>query len=237
MPKAMLVWPAAFGLAAGVVRFVRRLMGQRHFAVFFIPCKPRGDSDGVSALAPLIRKRLRNSDCATMVGEHHPTALHVARELGVRSVPERLVVFAHPSADERGFAFGSRRDQTHEEVLLPNWWQPAGQYRLVIAHTCRGANVLSRESWQQVFPSWVSYRDDICQFLGTSDGCDCWAKIGRNIVEIARTSETAEEAVQSVRAVYEGAIDSLSGSYDPRRGDALNLMYLQQCLESVTSSH
>ena len=146
--------------------------------VLFVPDDARGRND----LVAVFRRfgdtwrdppcRMLNIDRET---EHVRTVL---AEYSLDPMPIRWAIFAHPRVN--GFAVNS---DTSEGVLLLRWWtDPEVQYNLFYAHVCRGAEILGRQKWRYVFPSWVSYKDDIGSFVATERGETTWNELFRKII-------------------------------------------------------
>src|SRR6185295_17502920 len=113
-----------------------------------------------------VRATLGSSYLHAVLCEYFASFLYFLKSIGIKTVPSKLVLFAHltPSLT----AFASKGGAGGLASLTRDWWKHSRPYDCVVAHVCRGADVLSQASYAEVFPNWVSYRDDIRKYLGST---------------------------------------------------------------------
>jgi len=104
----------------------------------------------------------------------------------------------------------------------------------LFAHVCYGSQIVGKAAWSQTFPQWVSYNNVIRGYVCSGVGRERWGALVCRIADEAIRSKTASSLRHRLQAVYHSAMADLSDSFDARAGDALNLMYFQQCLDTVT---
>jgi hypothetical protein len=213
--------------------FIRSWRLRRRFLVMFIPYLPYGDSDAVAALAPRIRRKIKHRHLHTQLDEFVDSFRSVARQSKLE-LPSRVVLFAHPCPSHTGFAVNSA---TSAETLRADWWRyPGARYEFIVAHVCRGAEVLRRASYREVFPEWISYREDIEVYTGSPAADERWVQLTDGIIRAAWESESFTSATLRLQAVYTNALAQV---YDTKRaedGDSLTLIHFMGALEALTTS-
>lgn len=213
--------------------FLRSLRMRQRFLVMFIPYPPYGDRDAVAALAPRIRRKIKNRHLHAQLDEFVDSFAAVARKCRLE-LPSRLVLFAHPCPGHTAFAVNSAAGT---ETLRADWWRyPGARYEFMVAHVCRGADVLQGASYRQVFPDWISYREDIEVYTGSPAAEERWDQLTDGIIQAVWESDSMISASLRLQAVYRNA---LAHVYDTRRaedGDFLTLIHFMGALEALTTS-
>lgn len=202
----------------------------------FVPFRPYGDRDVVAAFCRLVQE-LALPDVAVLVvdavSEHVDT-----HDIGGRSQEEirRVVLFAHPQSENLGFSVNPRFNGG-SAVLLTRWWARRNStYETLVAHVCRGAEVLRRRPWREIFPSWVSYSGPIRAFVGSGRAEDRWKGfLSRLFTAVARRRTPAAIKEELISACHH-VLAEIRDNYDAAGGDALNLMYVQECMDRLVCS-
>lgn len=207
------------------------------YTVIFVPYRAFGEGDSVAAFMRFVNSRHRRLLDICMVEKMRSHLYEALKESGV-APPARLVLFAHPARGLNGFYVNPNSEEATGDVLLLRWWEVEGRppYEVLIAHVCRGAHVLRRSPWTRVFPKWISYEGDIRTFLATELGTRRWEKVFASILREAPKSSEIASIQNRLKAVYLNAMADLQDTYNERGGDALNLIYFQECLQSLAIS-
>lgn len=200
-------------------------------AVLFVPSKHIGPNDPVEALSARVSAMCSGSPLCLHIDKREPNLASALQRAGGARAPREVVLFAHPSPTRSGFAVNPS-DPSRDEPLLPDWWQISDHhFEWILAHVCYGARVLSTESWEGVFPAWLSYSEDIHAFLINTSDIDLWANLGKSIVDAAVTTRTVAALEDRVRAAYYEKIAELKDSWNTR--NSLHKMHLQKAMESI----
>jgi hypothetical protein len=220
-------------------RILTRLMRFAHilpsYTAMFVPCGKLGNRDLVAPFLGFSQRRLPPEYTLLVCERFIPHISNLCRSVGI-SVPKRAILFAHSTHDQPGFLVNPD-PSTGEELLLLRFWEGRShRFDILVAHVCHGAGVLRRPLWRKTFPKWVSYERDLPAFLATERANTRWSNVVHALLTAVPRSRRPRAVAARMRAVYEEAIAELYDTYDDRSGDALNLMYLQNHLQSVVSS-
>ena len=205
----------------------------RRFLVIFVPCKRYEPRDAVASLAPRVRRRIRRRHLHAVL-DHFVNSFSVVARKSRLERPSRLVLFAHPDADHTGFEVNS---DARTETLRAEWWHyPGAHYEFVVAHVCRGADVLGRARYREVFPKWISYRDEIEMYTGSSTADERWDHLTDGIIRTVSESESFASAAMQLKDVYRHALAYIHDNKRAADGDSLTLIHFMGALDALTTS-
>ncbi|HEX3128384.1 MAG TPA: hypothetical protein VH394_13725, partial [Thermoanaerobaculia bacterium] len=197
----------------------------------------KGERDVVRAFLRLARLQRRRTCEIVPLEEIQADFRAVLDHFNIPHIPPALIIFAHPSRELNGF-LANPSTKLEDNVLLLRWWEGYGHgrvssYGLVVAHVCKGAHVFRRPKWGPIFPNWVSYEGDILSYLASDLGTKRWKSVLDEMATEVPKSKDARDAKKRIEKIYRKAILALGDSFSNREGDAANLIYFQQCLESI----
>lgn len=216
-------------------QFVRGIVERGRYIVILVPFRDRGEHDVIGALAPYVLGNGRLVPARIRIEEAPKHFEDLSRSAGLRIIPSRIILFAHSALNMQGFAVNPGPDGG--DVLLLRWWQRSeGSYEILLAFVCRGAEILSRPLWRETFPIWVSFRADIQAFLASAKGTELWARIAERIVQATLASRSAMSLKARLESLFSEEMADLWDSLDPKSGDNLNVVYLEKCIDSLSSS-
>jgi len=153
----------------------------------------------------------------------------------VKHVPREVVLFAHPSSTWSGFAVNPA-DESTDEALLSEWWLISNhRFKRLVAHVCYGARILGTEPWQGVFPSWLSYKEDIHALQSTESDRKMWAELGKAVVDATVESKTIQALAYRLRAAYFMKMAELKDCSSDGT-DALHAIHLQMLIDGLKTS-
>lgn len=155
---------------------------------------------------------------------------------GETTYPSRIILFG--AADKSATSFLLPQDFPGEDkVLMPSWWNKGnGAFEFLFAYSDRGALVLRQESWREVFPNWISFNDHLYFFLGSYRGRKLWADIFEGLIKASVEGKDVEDIKKKMIAVYMSFMSKIYDSYQAEEGDVLNLLYIQQAMNSLETS-
>ena len=194
--------------------------------VMMIPSAALGDRDAVAKLGPLIQQGLP-------AGQPHLWVSEVAPPLRDRvgQVPDRLVLFAHPTDDFLAFRVDGGDG---DNMIMPPWWEPP-QCRLLVANVCNGAIVLRTSGWATVFPRWISFDEKLWVFTDAA-GTKLWPRVFLSSVSAVRAGGTLNTVFRRVRQAFEDEIADIDTNVPIGDGKDLHLMCFQRALRALTKS-
>ena len=214
---------------------IQRARSAKTSLVLFVPFKGMGENDAVGALCYKIIKGWRRHPFHAVIDGSMQHFDDVTKSVGLKTVPTKIAIFAHPLIGLNGFALDPPHGGAEAAILL-RWWSQEGRtYDLILANVCRGAEILTRKAWSTTFPRWVSFSNELKQFLASSVGTSRWVRVSRATVDSVLSSSNVPALEWRLKGAYDKEIGDLWDSYEPKEGDALNLMYLVECHDSIVS--
>lgn len=148
----------------------------------------------------------------------------------------RIGLFAHPSANGRGFAVNP---VDVDRVLRPRWWREPGQdppFELLYAHVCNGSSVLHDRIWLPVFPAWISYDRAIGIFVDTAAGRKRWSSCLESILDAVADAKQVTLARDAVVKIYEHHLSEALKAVDDCPSDFINSALLEDALQALSCS-
>lgn len=202
----------------------------------FVPVDAKGDSDSVRLFYSYLTAAHRKLVHIVLLDR---TAQHFRNVLADNDIDwevTRLVLFAHPSPHLNGFLANHETPGKSSYLLLRFWRKDTRQYDLIVAHVCRGALILARDRWRDCFPQWVSFDREILTFTGTARAEGIWRSVFDGVLRESSARRTAQAAVAGLKAVYLQHLRDVHENYDAAAGDAVAVMYLTRCIDSLRCS-
>lgn len=218
-----------------LLSWIKSLKPRNAYVAIFVPCLEKGEGDLVAAFWRFVPSRKPRELSVIRVNVMRTQLRDVLVENRLKDRPKRVLLFAHPTKDLNGFSVNSAPGNTG--VLFSSWWEDEGKpYEILVAHVCWGAHVLRRRLWQKTFPRWVSYENEIRSFLASELGTTRWNWVLNQILQEVVKSNDPRSVQERLKAIYLRAMADLRDTYSARDGDIINLLYFQDCLESILSS-
>lgn len=228
-------------ILGGIIKSIRIgiqsfLGGKNSVALLFFPCKEKGDKDAVPVYYSYITAIHRRIFWCYLVDDlRYNGYADIFSNVNPEKTPKSIMLFAHPNDQRDGFLVNPSSVRSSPEIKL-DWWKCNINYDLFFAHVCNGAAVLKKPDWREVFPKWLSYSDEIWSFVLTEKGNSCWRRVICSILRKIPNGKSIEDMKGSLLEIYERSIVKLAKKYEPRYGDTLNLMYLENCMQNIKTS-
>ncbi len=196
----------------------------------FVPCPEDEKECLVEAFYELLEDYTRRSWRIVRLVDPPEHWTDVVAEHALPETPQVLSIFAYPDATPNGF-----RTSKQNRRLLLRWWDgPQLHFEFLFAHVPSGVQVLRRPNWSRRFPHWAAFNTTIRAYLQSEKGQDVWREAVNGALKRAEGGGDGQALCSSLEAMYERMIQHLDKSFDEQAGDALNMMYLQICLNGLT---
>lgn len=146
-----------------------------------------------------------------------------------------LFLFAHPHHSLKGFAINSH-GQPGDVILAAAWWNCDERPEVLLAHVCSGSEILRGSEWRTKFARWVTFNKNIDIFIATRLGRKRWKHLLNTLIrEVGRNSDLSMLKT-SVERVYEDTMMWIQDTSNGKGGDTLNLICMERCIQSLTTS-
>ncbi len=199
----------------------------------FIPLEMKNYEDGVKAIFEYLKSRICYFADKIILKKVQHNISDTLGEHKIIKTPQSIILYAHPDKNFKGFIV----DSDKEKILTIDWWlKKNSTYKYLYAHVCNGSVILNKNNWKKVFPLWISYSVEIKCFIGSLRGIERWQKVWHKINKISCSSNDLIKKKNKIKAVYLKSLGELYDSYNPEQGDALNLMYLTESYDSISTS-
>jgi hypothetical protein len=212
------------------------LKRKNKIALIFFPCNREGFKDAGRIYSSYVTNKHKRVFWYNMFEEvRYNCYANIFDNLDPRKIPKSIMLFAHSNEETDGFLVNPSSVRNSSEIQL-KWWKCDINYDWLFAHVCNGAAILNRPEWHKVFPNWLSYSDDIYSFVATQKGNSCWKSIIKLILEVIPKCKSIKCMKEQLKTIYRNAMAELASNYEPKYGDTLNLIYLENCIQSIKTS-
>jgi len=212
------------------------LKRENKIALLFFPRGEKGDKDAIPIYYKYITGRhKRQFGCHLFEELWSDNYRGIFGKVESKKIPKSIMLFAHSNDQRNGFLVNSSHVQSSPTIGL-EWWKCDIKYDWLFAHVCNGAVILKKPDWRTVFSNWLSYNDEIWNFVGTKKGYSCWRSVFHLILKEILKSKSIKSMKEHLVAIYSNAMAELANNYEPKYGDTLNLMYLEHCIQSIKTS-
>ena len=151
------------------------------------------------------------------------------------SIPNSVVLFAHPIKTFTGFKVNPVRKDSRNIISL-EWWKTNEPFKFIYAHVCNSHNIFTRKQWKKIFPNWIAYGEEIKAYLISDTGIKRWKYVLKNILKEILQQSSLSNLRFKIQNIYLDAIYETDKTYEVKSGDPLNLMYFQECHDSIITS-
>jgi len=202
--------------------------------VFYIPCKRENTEDSVIIIKNIISLKLRIKSFT--LEKYEKSLGRIIKQENISEI-KKLILFAHPNNAKSSFLVSSNR--IHEDKsLLPDWWQneKTKEIKIVFANVCFGATILKRKMWSTIFPNWISYKNHLTLYVGSSKSRTIWREVYNKIIDKIIEMNDVLAIKHMFYSIYNEKIANIYENYDPQKGDSLTMMYLVKSKKLLTTS-
>lgn len=220
----------------GLIKILFSLKRKKKFALLFFPCKAKGDKDAVQIFNSYITDRHKHMFWYKMFREVSCNCYAEAfGEINPRRIPDSIILFAHPTEPKDGFFVNPSRERKTRTIRF-DWWKCKIKHDWFIAHVCNGAVILNRPKWRKAFPNWLSFSNNIYSYVASKKGNSCWRSVINSILEVIPKSKCIKSMKEQMIAIYYNAMAELDDTYEAKHGDALNMIYLENCIQNIKTN-